>query len=74
MANEHADSARVYAKFNEERRYQHRLYEMHYNTHRPHQGLEGETPLTVYQREYPLHATTRMLGAPPVNMAKGGAL
>ena len=54
----------------EDRRYQHRLYEMKYNTRRPHQGLNGETPFAVYQREYPLHATTRMLGAPPVNMAR----
>jgi transposase InsO family protein len=58
---------------NEERRYQHRLYEMHYNTQRPHQGLNGDTPFAVYQREYPVHATTRMLGAPPVNMAKRGS-
>ena len=57
---------------NEERRYQHRLFEMYYNTQRPHQGLDGHTPFAVYQREYPLHATTRMLGAPPVNMAKRG--
>jgi hypothetical protein len=55
---------------NDERRYQHRLYEMEYNTARPHQGLDGATPFTVYQREYPGHATTRMLGAPPVSIAK----
>jgi len=59
---------------NDERRYQHRLYEMHYNTQRPHQGLNGETPFTVYQREYPLHATTRMQGAPPVRLACQGAI
>ena len=40
----------------EERRYVHRLWEMHYNTHRPHQGLAGQTPVAVFQREYPLHA------------------
>lgn len=58
---------------NDDRRYQHRLYEMYYNTQRPHQGLDGATPFAVYQREYPLHVTTRMLGAPPVNMAKRGS-
>ncbi len=45
----------------EERRYQHRLWEMHYGARRPHQGLKGLTPLQVYQRDYRLHAATRML-------------
>jgi transposase InsO family protein len=40
----------------EERRYQHRLFEMFYNTQRPHQGLGGKTPVTVFREEYPLHA------------------
>ncbi len=43
----------------EERRYQYRLWEMAYNTQRPHQGLGGETPWAVYQREYPRHAQCR---------------
>jgi transposase InsO family protein len=45
----------------EERRYHLRLWEMEYSTHRPHQGLAGKTPLKVFQEEYPLHATYRML-------------
>jgi transposase InsO family protein len=45
----------------EERRYHLRLWEMECNTHRPHQGLAGKTPLKVFQEEYPLHATYRML-------------
>jgi transposase InsO family protein len=40
----------------EERRYRHRLWEMHYNTQRPHQGIDGQTPLQVLQRDYPMHA------------------
>lgn len=40
----------------EERRYVHRLWEMHYNTERPHQGLGGHVPMTVFQRDYPVHA------------------
>ena len=40
----------------EERQYLHRLYEMHYNSERPHQGLGGQSPRTVFQRDYPLHA------------------
>lgn len=45
----------------EERRYQLRLWEMYYNHSRPHQGLAGQTPLQIVQREYPLFATHRML-------------
>ena len=45
----------------EERRYQHRLWEMYYNTHRPHQSLGMATPFEVYCSEYPLHARTRMI-------------
>jgi len=40
----------------EERQYMHRLWEMHYNTCRPHQGLGGRTPWNVFQSDYPLHA------------------
>lgn len=40
----------------EHRRYRHRLWEMYYNTERPHQGLDGASPLTVFQTEYPFHA------------------
>lgn len=42
----------------EERRYVHRLWEMEYNTHRPHQGLDGATPLEVFCRDYPWHAAS----------------
>jgi putative transposase len=45
----------------EERRYYHRLWEYEYNTLRPHQGLNNQTPFQVYQHLYPLHCTTRML-------------
>ena len=40
----------------EHRRYQHRLWEMYYNDHRPHQGLDGATPLAIFRRYYPIHA------------------
>lgn len=40
----------------DERRYIHRLWEMYYNTERPHQGLQGHVPLTIFQRDYPFHA------------------
>jgi len=40
----------------EERQYVHRLWEMQYNTARPHQGLAGHTPIAVFARDYPLHA------------------
>jgi transposase InsO family protein len=40
----------------EERRYIHRLFEMYYNTARPHQGLGGQRPQAVFARDYPLHA------------------
>lgn len=45
----------------EERRYQLWLYEAEYNTHRPHQGLGGRTPLEVYLSEYRAHAFGRMI-------------
>jgi len=45
----------------EERRYQHRLWEMQYNCHRPHQGIGNKTPLLVFKEQYPLHARSRML-------------
>ena len=44
----------------EERQCQLRLWEQEYNTRRPHQGLGGLTPLDVYRRDYPLHATMCM--------------
>lgn len=40
----------------EERRYRHRLWEMFYNSQRPHQGLDGATPRAVFQRDYPFVA------------------
>lgn len=45
----------------EERRYQHRLWEMSYNHTRPHQGLANRTPLQVLQQEYRRDAVSRML-------------
>lgn len=43
----------------EERRYQLKLWEMAYNHHRPHQGLNNQIPFEVYRQEYPLHAASR---------------
>jgi len=40
----------------EERRYYFWLWEKHYNTARPHQGLKGLTPKQVFERDYPLYA------------------
>lgn len=45
----------------EHRRYRHRLWEMHYNTERPHQGLDGATPWSIFRRDYPFHAATTAL-------------
>lgn len=42
----------------EERRYVHRLWEMEYDPHRPHQGLDGATPFAVFRRDYPFHAAS----------------
>lgn len=62
------DNEEVFSQYHftdpEERRYIHRLWEMEYNARRPHQGLGGDAPMSRYQRDYPLHATTRMLGPP----------
>ena len=41
---------------NEERRYQLRLWEMHYNRERPHQGLANETPQQRAHRMHPFTA------------------
>jgi len=38
------------------RRYGHGLWEMYYNDHRPHQGLDGAIPLAIFRRFYPIHA------------------
>jgi len=61
--NEECFRTRYYAS-SEERRYYHRLWELDYNTRRPHQGLGGATPLVILCREYPLHATSMMLRKP----------
>jgi putative transposase len=45
----------------EARRYQLKLWEYHYNTQRPHQGLGLQRPMEVYLSEYRTHAKTRML-------------
>ena len=41
----------------EQRRYRHRLWEMYYNHHRPHQGVGGATPATIFRRDYFVHAS-----------------
>jgi transposase InsO family protein len=43
----------------EERRYQLKLWEMEYNYHRPHQGLNNQIPFDVYRHDYPFHAASR---------------
>jgi transposase InsO family protein len=45
----------------EERRYQHRLWEMYYNSKRPHQSLGMKAPMMVYLENYRIHAASRML-------------
>jgi hypothetical protein len=40
----------------EERQYIHRLWEMHYNTQRPHQSLNGQSPSAIFHRDYPTEA------------------
>jgi len=45
----------------EERCYYLRLWEDHYNTRRPHQGLGNRTPMQVFLSDYRTHAATRML-------------
>ena len=38
----------------EERKYQLRLWEMEYNNHRPHQGINNLTPLQKAKNQHPL--------------------
>jgi transposase InsO family protein len=45
----------------EERRYMLKLWDYHYNTQRPHQGLHGRCPQDVYLEQYTIHARSRML-------------
>lgn len=44
----------------EERQDYYRLWKMEYNTHRQHQGIGGKTPLQLFQRDYRLHAFSRI--------------
>jgi hypothetical protein len=53
--------SQIHFTCSEDRRYQHRLWEMQYNCHRPHQGIGNGTPLQVYKEQYPFHAGSRML-------------
>lgn len=52
---------RMHFSSSEERSYYLRLWEMYYNHERPHQGLANQTPCQVYQTNYRLHASTRMI-------------
>lgn len=45
----------------DDRRYQHRLWEMQYNYQRPHQGLGHKTPFQIYKELYQFHAGARNL-------------
>lgn len=45
----------------EERRYIHRLWEMTYNTTRPHQGIGGRTPEAVFRQDYAFYANVQLL-------------
>jgi putative transposase len=38
----------------EERKYQLKLWEMEYNNHRPHQGINNLTPLQKAQKQHPI--------------------
>ncbi|WP_247238001.1 integrase core domain-containing protein, partial [Telluribacter sp. SYSU D00476] len=38
----------------QDRKYQFRLWEMHYNHHRPHQGINNMTPIQMAQKQHPL--------------------
>jgi transposase InsO family protein len=38
----------------EERKYQLKLWEMEYNNHRPHQGIDNLTPLQKAKKQHPL--------------------
>ena len=40
----------------EERQYLFRLWEMEYNSQRPHQGINNKTPLDVFRQKYSYHA------------------
>ena len=40
----------------EERKYQLKLWEFHYNYERPHQGIGNKTPVQIYKEKYPLHS------------------
>ena len=51
----------VHFNSSEERRYYFRLWEMHYNCKRPHQGLNGQFPLAVFRKDYRLFASSCML-------------
>jgi transposase InsO family protein len=42
----------------EERKYYLRLWEMHYNYHRPHQGIDNQTPFERFCLLYPYHAAS----------------
>jgi transposase InsO family protein len=45
----------------EDRRYQHRLWEMYYNRRRPHQSLAMATPLEIASVQHPIRYTETML-------------
>lgn len=40
----------------EERKYQLKLWEYHYNFDRPHQGIGNKTPQQILAKKYPIHA------------------
>lgn len=42
----------------QDRKYQLKLWEMEYNFHRPHQGINNRTPANVFKEQHPIVAYT----------------
>ena len=40
----------------QDRKYQLKLWEMEYNSHRPHQGINNRTPTNVFKEQHPIVA------------------
>jgi transposase InsO family protein len=51
---------RIRFRDSEERKYQLKLWEMHYNHQRPHQGIDNQTPIQRAQQQHPIWYTIKM--------------